>query len=90
MHRGTKNSNLALQLGLGFTQEAQGKGCPKSLEKRRLWGSLKAAFQELKGASRKAGEGFCVRECSDRTRGNSFKLKEDRFRSNTRNFSVEW
>ena len=46
-----------------------------SLEKRRLWGDLTAAFQCLKGACRKAGEGLCVRGCSDRTRGSGFKLK---------------
>ena len=46
-----------------------------SLEKRRLWGDLLAAFQLPDGAYRKP-EG----ECSDRTRGNDFKLKEGRFR----------
>ena len=51
-----------------------------SLEKRRLQGDLTAAFQCLKGAYRKAGEGLCGREWSDRTKGNGFKLKEGRFR----------
>ena len=50
-----------------------------SLEKRRLWGDLIAACQYLKRAHKKDGEGFFIRECSDRTRSNGFKLKEGRF-----------
>ncbi|KFQ47804.1 hypothetical protein N334_03231, partial [Pelecanus crispus] len=55
-----------------------------SLEKRRLWGHLIAAFQYFKGAYRKDGEGLLFRECSDRMKGNSFKLKEGRFRLDIR------
>ncbi|KFQ77793.1 hypothetical protein N337_09766, partial [Phoenicopterus ruber ruber] len=51
-----------------------------SLEKGRLREDLLAAFQYLKGASKKAGEGLLTRACSDRTRGNGFKLEEGRFR----------
>ena len=51
-----------------------------SLEKRRLWGDLIAAFQYLKGAYRRDGEGLFSRECGDRMRGNCFKQKEGRFR----------
>ncbi|GAB0176039.1 mitochondrial enolase superfamily member 1 [Grus japonensis] len=51
-----------------------------SLEKRRLQGDLTVAFQYLKGAYKKAGEGLFTRACSDRTRGNGFKLKEGQFR----------
>ncbi|KFW71070.1 hypothetical protein AS28_13425, partial [Pygoscelis adeliae] len=55
-----------------------------SLEKRRLWGDLRAAFQYLKGAYKKAGEGLFARACSYRTRGNDFKLKEGRCRLDIR------
>ncbi|GAB0175997.1 hypothetical protein GRJ2_000064900 [Grus japonensis] len=51
-----------------------------SLEKRRLWGDLMAAFQYLKGAYRKDAEGLFTKARTDRTRGNDFKLKEGRFR----------
>jgi len=51
-----------------------------TLQKKKLWGDLIAAFQYLKGAYRKAGEGFFTRAHSDRTKGNGFKVKEGRFR----------
>ena len=46
-----------------------------SLEKRRLWQTI-AAFQYLKGVYRKAGSSLFIRACSDRVRGNGFKLEE--------------
>jgi len=49
-----------------------------------LQGHLTAAFHCLKGAYKKAGEGLFTRACSDRTRGNGFKLKEGRFRLDRR------
>ncbi|KGL96055.1 hypothetical protein N301_03007, partial [Charadrius vociferus] len=55
-----------------------------SLEKRRLRGDLIAAFWYLKGAYRRAGEGFYTRARSDRMRGNGYKLEEGRFRLNIR------
>ena len=55
-----------------------------NLEKRRLQGDLIVAFQYLKRAYRKAGEGVFVRGCRHRTRGNGLKLKEGRFRLHIR------
>lgn len=51
-----------------------------SQEKKRLHGHLTATFQCLKGAYREAGEGFLIRNCSDRIRNNGNKLKEEKFR----------
>ena len=42
------------------------------------------AFQYLKGAYRKAGEGLFRGACSNRMRGNGFKLEEGRFRLDIR------
>jgi len=55
-----------------------------SLEKRRLWGDVIAAFQYLKGTYKKAGEELLTKAWSNRTRGNGFKLKEGRFRLDIR------
>ena len=55
-----------------------------NLEKRRLWGNLKSGLPVLKGGYRKGGEGLFIRGCRDRTRSNSFKLKEGRFRLDVR------
>ncbi|KFW04440.1 hypothetical protein N327_09952, partial [Fulmarus glacialis] len=55
-----------------------------SLEKKKLQRDLIAAFQYLKGAYRKAGEGLFTKACSHRTRGKGFKLKEGRFRLDIR------
>ena len=51
-----------------------------SLEKRRLWGDLIAAFQYLKGDYKQEGNQLFTQADSDRIRGNSFKLKEGRLR----------
>jgi len=55
-----------------------------SPEKRRLQGHLIATFQYLKAVYKTAGVGIFTRACSDRTRGNGFKLKEGRFILHTR------
>jgi len=47
-----------------------------SLQKRRLWGDLIAAFQYLKEAYRKDGDRVFNRACCDRKRGKGFKLKK--------------
>uniref|UniRef100_A0A8B9F0R9 Reverse transcriptase domain-containing protein n=1 Tax=Amazona collaria TaxID=241587 RepID=A0A8B9F0R9_9PSIT len=49
------------------------------LEKRRLRGDLIAAFQYLKGTYKDAGEGLFIKDCSERTMGNEFKLKQGKF-----------
>ena len=42
------------------------------------------AFQYLKEAYRKAGEGHFIRVCTERARGNGFKLEDGRFRLDIR------
>ena len=55
-----------------------------SLEKRRHRGDLRVAFQYLNRTYKKVREGLFIRECSDTTKGNNFKLKEGRFRLDNR------
>ena len=55
-----------------------------SLKKRRLQGDLTAAFLYFKGAYKKEGDKYVSRVCWDRTRGNGFKLRGGRFRSDIR------
>jgi len=63
-----------------------------SLQKRRLRGDLTAAFQYLKGEYKEEGEQLCTWSNSNRTRGNGFKPKEGRFRSDVRKkiFPQRW
>lgn len=58
-----------------------------SLTKRRLQGDHYIAFVYPNEATKKAGEEFLffkTRVCSNRRRGNGFKLKGSRFRLDTR------
>jgi len=54
------------------------------LEKRRLWGDQKATFHYLMWGCKKEGDRLFRRVHCGRTRGNDFKLKEGRFRLDTR------
>ena len=55
-----------------------------SLEKRRLQEDLVVAFQYLKRAYKRVGEGLFTKACGHKTKGNGFKLKERRFRLDVR------
>ena len=55
-----------------------------SLDKRKIRGDLRAAFQYLKGSCEKEGDRLFSRDCCDTTRKNCFKLKESRFRMDIR------
>ena len=48
-----------------------------SLEKRRLWGDLIAAFHYLKESYKKEEDTLFSRVCCDRTRENGFNLKDE-------------
>jgi len=55
-----------------------------SLEKRRLWADVIVAFWYLKEADKNREDRLFSRACCNRTKGNSFTLKEGRFRLDIR------
>ena len=55
-----------------------------SLQKRRLWGEIIAAFSTWRGPTGKMKWDFFTKACSHRTRRKGFKLKEDSFRLDIR------
>lgn len=61
-----------------------------SLEKKRLWRQLIVAFWYFKEAYEKDGEKLFKTAYCDRTRGNGFKMKEEKYQLDIRNKFFMW
>ena len=73
------------QWSKGWSTSPRRKGwesssCLESLEEEKVLGRPYSSLSVPEGAYKKAGEELFTRVCSYRTRGNSFKLKDGRFR----------
>jgi len=64
---------------LSYEERLKGLGLFR-LQKRRLQGDLITAFQYLKGVYKKDEDKLFGRACGNRTKDNSFKLREVRYR----------
>ena len=62
---------------LPYTNNTKMIHCLFSLEKRRLWGDLTAAFQYLKGAYKQEGSQLSEEVDNSRMRGNGLKLRRE-------------
>lgn len=62
------------------------------MENRRLCRDLRETFQYIKGAAKELERELLQGPCSDRRKGNGFKVKGRRFRQDAKNksFTVRW
>lgn len=68
---------MGLEEQLSYGRGAEGVGLVPAAEGEAL--GRPHCLSALKGAHKRAREGFFIGECSERTRGDGFKLKEGTF-----------